>query len=98
MVIARKENLHPKEVLIQVPKGTPKTEAILKPEKIHEISQTRFWTGATRLPKVSANEIRTPETSAVKILEKTSIEYPTATALKILLRIKIRKNKIKDLK
>lgn len=56
-------------VLIQVPKGTPKTDAMLKPENTHETSHALFSSGAIKFAKVKAKEMIIPETNAVMTRE-----------------------------
>ena len=63
----------PNVVLIQVPKGTPNTEATLKPEKIQLINQARFSIGAITVANVIDKETRAPDTIATIMREITSI-------------------------
>ena len=53
------------------PIGTPKTEAILKPAKIHETRPARLSRGAIVLAKVMINEMIEPAVVAVMTLEMT---------------------------
>ena len=72
-VIVMKVKRQPNVVLIQVPKGTPNTDATLKPEKIQLTNQARLGIGAITVANVIDNDTSDPETIATMIREITSI-------------------------